>query len=239
MDSFPPAQAKAATVGNQVYLGLKDRILAHSFRMGDLLREEEVAAWFSASRLPAREALRQLEQEGLVARVGRRYTVRRYTPAEILVTYRIRAALEHLGVELAVSRLDDAQEAVIATLLDEQRSAAIAGDRAEFSRLDKSFHLSIAAVGSNPALTRELEVILNRVTLIRSHEIGIDSGPVAAYEDHCRIFESVRRRDPEIAKAELNYHYATTLRLHEVEGLAMTPPRPAVSRRSSPLDMNP
>lgn len=234
--SLPP---KTARLGDQVYLGLKARILGHGFRMGDLLREDEVAAWFSASRLPAREALRRLEQEGLVARVGRRYTVRSYAPAEILVTYRIRAALEHLGAELAVALMDEAQEAAIAATLDEQRRAAAARDRAEFSRLDKAFHLAIAAVGGNAALLRELEVVLNRVTLIRSHEIGIDSGPMAAYHDHCRIFEAVRRRDAAVARAELDYHFVTTLRLHDADLRLQVPPRAAVGPLTRPPEIRP
>lgn len=229
-DDQPASRSKAPALGDQVYLGLKTRILGHEFRMGDPLREDEVATWFSASRLPAREALRRLEQEGLVARVGRRYTVRAYTPDEILVTYRIRAALEHLGAELAVAHLTDAHEAAIAADLAEQRIAAQSRDRGEFSRLDKLFHMSIAAIGSSPALTRELELVMDRVTLIRSHEIAIDSGAMAAYDDHCRIFEAICRRDAAIARSELDYHYATTLLLHHMNPVAQVPPRPDVRR---------
>lgn len=209
--------ARARSLGDEVYEGVQAKILCHELRMGDPLREDEVASWFSASRIPAREALRRLEQEGLVARVGRKYTVRRYTEAEILVTYRIRAALEHLAVALAAPTLDDAQSEEIEAVLVRQKDAATRADRGAFSLLDLAFHMSFARISGNGALIHELGLIMNRVTLIRGHELAIDSGPLAAYDDHRRIFEAARRRDIPTACAELDYHYATTLRLHGVE----------------------
>ncbi|QDL94623.1 GntR family transcriptional regulator (plasmid) [Paroceanicella profunda] len=204
------------TRGDAVYEGLKARILGHDFRMGTPLREDEVAGWFGASRLPAREALKRLELEGLVERLGRKYAIRAYSFPEILVTYRIRAALEHLAVDLACAQAGEEDLARIAAVLDQQAGALRTASRGEFSELDSVFHLGLARIGRNPALLRELEVILNRVRLIRSNEIDVDSGPPGAYADHCRIFEALRRRDAATARAELDYHYSTTLRLHRL-----------------------
>lgn len=221
MDAPGQADGDEAFRGNAVYAGLKDRILRHEFRMGTPLREEDVAGWFGTSRVPAREALRRLGQEGLVERIGRRYAIRRYTYDEIVVVYRMRAALEHLAAELAVARRGEGLDRVAAVL--ERQKAAIEGtSRGEFSELDVAFHLAVAEIGGPPLLSRELELVLTRARLIRSDEIDRDSGPRAAYDDHCRIFAALARGDAGTAKAELEYHYSTTLRLHLRSGAGPT-----------------
>ncbi|WP_171060904.1 GntR family transcriptional regulator [Poseidonocella sp. HB161398] len=213
----PPAltDPAPATRAAEIYAELKGRLLSHRYRMGDVLREEEVASWFGASRLPARDAMRQLEHEGLIERSGRRYRVRHYDYHAVQVTYRMRAALEHMSVELAVARGGAADFDRLAANLDAQERLVEAPDRAQFTALDIAFHLDIARLGGNPMLVAELSKLLDRVRLIRSDEIGRDNGPAAALEDHRRILHAIRRGDAASAKAELDYHYATTVRLHD------------------------
>ncbi|MBT9383746.1 GntR family transcriptional regulator [Pseudooceanicola sp. CBS1P-1] len=219
----PDDPARPASTGQQVYEGLKERLLCHEFRMGHVLREDEVAAWFDASRLPAREALKRLEYEGLIERSGRRYAVRHYDLEAVIVTYRMRAALEHLAVDLAMEaqdqgRLPPAAFAPLAQMLEAQRAAVDTLPRAIFSRLDAEFHLGIAALAGGAALLADLARLLDRIRLIRSDEILVDSGPLAALEDHHRILAALERGDGATAKAELNYHYSTTVRLHQPGG---------------------
>lgn len=209
-----PALADGLSRGEAVYEGLKAGILQHRFRMGDPLREEDVATWFGASRAPARDALKRLETEGLVERIGRKYAVRNYSYDEIVVTYRMRAALEHLSVELAVARADDAGIAALGAELDAQRAVLGSTGRGEFSDLDARFHMALARLSGNEMLQRETETILNRARLIRSDELEIDNGPEGAFADHCRIHSALVRRDARTAKAELDYHYTTTVQLH-------------------------
>jgi DNA-binding GntR family transcriptional regulator len=224
VDANPTSETDDAFRGSTVYAGLKERILRHEFLMGTPLREEDVAGWFGTSRVPAREALRRLAQEGLVERVGRRYTIRSYSYDEIVVVYRLRAALEHLAVERAIANRDSANRDSgfdkISSVLDRQQEAVQRASRGEFSALDTEFHLAIAEISGLPMLSQELELVLNRARLIRSNEIGRDSGPRAAYDDHCRIFAAIERGDESTAKAELEYHYFTTLRWHTGAAIA-------------------
>lgn len=201
--------------GEAVYEGMKAGILHHRFRMGDPLREDDVASWFGASRAPARDALKRLETEGLVERIGRKYAVRNYSYDEVLVTYRMRAALEHLSVDFAVQRASDAEIEALRDELDAQLAVLQNASRGEFSELDARFHMALARLSGNEMLLRESETVLNRARLIRSNELDKDNGPAAAYADHCRIHAALLRRDADTAKAELNYHFITTVRLHQ------------------------
>ncbi|MER5172388.1 GntR family transcriptional regulator [Thioclava kandeliae] len=211
-----PEKHQPQTRGSEIYEGLKARLISHEFRMGDPLREEDVATWFGASRVPARDALKRLESEGLVERVGRKYAVRNYSYDEVEVTYRIRAALEHLAVDRLVKSARDEDLDRIAHVLDRQSGALASSSRAEFSALDADFHMLIAELSQNSMLVAETRRVLDRVRLIRSNELERDNGPAAALADHQRIFAALARRDGATAKAELDFHYATTLRLHEI-----------------------
>ncbi|PWL18341.1 hypothetical protein DKP76_04350 [Falsochrobactrum shanghaiense] len=201
------------STGDLVYSGLKQRILGHELEMGAPLREEDVANWFESSRAPARDALRRLEQEGLVVRNGRRYAIRSFTYHEVMITYRQRAALEFLAVEYAVKR-GQAALAPVEAILEQQKLAFAAATRSQFSQLDRAFHLALAELSGQPLLVNELSIILDRVQLLRTTELRRDAGPQGAYLDHCRIFDALKRGQASIAQAELEYHYATTVRLH-------------------------
>ena len=206
------------TAGDLVHEMLRARILGHELSFGTPLREDEVAGWFSTSRVPAREALRRLEQEGLVERVGRRYAVRSFDYDAVVIIYRQRAALEHLAVELAVERLHTGDpDHVLAPLranIAAQQTAIAHATRAQFSDLDKEFHLEIARISGQAMLVQELDLILNRVQLIRTAEIARDAGTRGAHADHCRILAAIERGHAATAKAELDFHYMTTVRLH-------------------------
>ncbi len=215
MNDHTTPLSQPLTRAADIHAQLKSRLLSHRFRMGDILREEEVASWFGASRLPARDAMRQLEHEGLIERHGRRYRVRMYDYKAVQVTYRMRAALEHLSVDLAIAHGTASDFDALDSILSHQKALVDAKDRALFSAGDAEFHLAMARIGRNDTLVQELGKLLDRVRLIRSDEIGKDNGPVAAYDDHLRILHALRRGDANTAKAELDYHYDTTVRLHD------------------------
>ena len=231
MTSLPASPERddslSQTAGDLVYSALKARILGHEFRLGTPLREDEVASWYDTSRVPARDSLRKLEQEGLVERAGRRYQVRQFSYDEVFIIYRQRAALEFLAVEYAAEARNGpgglAALADIRAVIEDQRQAIQRASRSEFSHLDKEFHLRIARVSGKGLLVRELEIILNRVQLIRTAELERDAGPVGAFQDHCRIFQALERGDAATAKAELEYHYTTTVRLHKQATASDTP----------------
>ncbi len=224
-DATSPDAGAPLSTGDMVYSGLKRRILRHELEMGAPLREEDVANWFDSSRVPARDALRRLEQEGLVVRNGRRYAIRSFTYDEVVITYRQRAALEFLAVEYAVRRGREAL-APVEAILEQQERVLDAATRSEFSQLDRAFHLALADLGGQPLLVQELSIILDRVQLIRTTELQRDAGPRGAYLDHCRILDALQRGQVSIAQAELEYHYATTVRLHAGRGMGEPVSRP-------------
>lgn len=108
MDKFRLTEQDRATLQLKVTTKLRDLILKGEFKMGDRIMQEEWAKKLGVSRMPLREALKQLEIEGLVRLEPRRSAV--VTPVsveDIEEIYQLRAILEGVAVEKSLPFLDE------------------------------------------------------------------------------------------------------------------------------------
>src|SRR5690606_38513569 len=118
--------------------GLRHQILRGELAPGSRIRQEELAAEFGASRLPVRDALRQLEAEGLVRLVANTGAwVQRLSLAECTEVYLVRERIEPLLLRLSAPHLSREQLDRLAGLADQMQEA----DLETFLRLDREFHL--------------------------------------------------------------------------------------------------
>src|SRR5690625_3471497 len=96
------------TVHNRVLNQLRQRIISGYFKKGQHLVQDEVAALFKVSRMPVREALRQLETEGMVEFIPHKGAiVRSMTMDDIEEIYTIRAMLEALALKKSISLITE------------------------------------------------------------------------------------------------------------------------------------
>ena len=121
---------------------LRQAIWNRQLQPGIRLREEELAEALNVSRGPVREALIQLEYEGLVIREQNRgASVARLEREDLDEVYSLRMALEKLAVQLAVKNHNDSHLAQMQVVLDDMRSVldeTVTVQRA--ADLDVSFH---------------------------------------------------------------------------------------------------
>lgn len=122
----------------RIVAGLRQQILHGTLAPGSRIRQEELAAEFGASRLPVRDALRQLEAEGLVRLVANSGAwVQRLSLAECTEVYLVRERIEPLLLRLSAPHLSPEQLDRLGGLVDEMQGA----DLETFLRLDREFHL--------------------------------------------------------------------------------------------------
>jgi DNA-binding GntR family transcriptional regulator len=121
---------------------LRDAIFHGSFMPGESLREEQLAAMLDVSRGPVREALVQLEREGLViVRRHRGATVARLSRSDLEDVYSLRLALERLAVQRAARYATDQDFAAMETVLAAFDVALAHGpSEKEVAELDVRFH---------------------------------------------------------------------------------------------------
>ena len=147
--------ARAQSLREQIHDQLRAAILSGEFAPGTALVEAELAVRLGASRTPVREALHQLETEGLLERRGvRGMVVRELTPDDVNCIFEIREALESLAARRACRRMTPATLAELDEIVARMRAAA--DDPNEMERLDTAFHDRILSVAEGERLRRML-----------------------------------------------------------------------------------
>ena len=142
MEKFRLTDQDRATLQFKVTTKLRDLILTGEFKMGDRLMQEEWANKLGVSRMPLREALRQLEVEGLVRIEPRRGAV--VTPVsieDIEEIYELRAILEGEAILKSLPNLTDEDIEELEILYEEMVTLnGDAKDMETFMRLNRQFH---------------------------------------------------------------------------------------------------
>ncbi len=138
----PLAPIGLQSLRHHVLQTLREAIITGQFQPGDRLVEEELCQQLGVSRGPVREALRQLEQEGLVVSFPYRATeVIGVTEAEIReVLMPLRLTLERFAFRHALPQIDADDFATLTQLVASMRDAAAAGDLARIVAADLHFH---------------------------------------------------------------------------------------------------
>jgi len=190
---------------------LRTAILDGSYRPGERIRQEDVAARSGASRIPVREALRMLAAEGLVTLVANSGAwVTKLTMAECAEMYLIRERLEPLLLRTSMPQLE---EAAIGRLGDLTQAMEAAGtDVDAFLRADREFHLSSYA----GATAGETWQIIHRMWNTTQHyrreftQRAAQSGLGVTHLEHRLLLDCVRRQDADDAERVLVTHIRRT-----------------------------
>lgn len=140
---------------HQVRETLRQAILDGTLKPGERLVESALARQLGVSETPVREAIRELENAGLVITYPHRATfVRTYTREELSEMYSLRAHLERLAVRLAISRLSPEDHAQLQALVEEMLAYAQEGDVAAIVEADVSFHAYVVERSGHALLAR-------------------------------------------------------------------------------------
>lgn len=178
---------------------LRDRILSGAVGGGDRLVEGRLSEELGVSRMPVREALRQLAAEGLVTIEPRRgASVTQYSDDQVRELVEVRATLEGLNAKLAAKRHDPAQIAELQTILSEGvRLAAESGDALTLVRLNQRFHDALANVASNSVLRDMMRSLRARTALLFA-PVNRTRGK-QNWDEHAAILRAVIDGDAELA----------------------------------------
>ncbi len=198
-------QIARPSVADTVFDELHQQILALELPPGAKLSEVDVARALGVSRQPVRDAFYRLSKLGfLVIRPQRATTVSAISERMVMQARFIRSAIEAETVRLACDRLTAEGFAALEALIDRQKAAVAAGDRKGFHALDDAFHRELCArAGQAHAwdVIRENKAHMDRVRLL-----SLTFGSQDALDDHLKIMEALRARDPARAMEEMRSH---------------------------------
>jgi DNA-binding GntR family transcriptional regulator len=184
---------------DSVVKAIQGAIFSGELKLGQRIMEEELAATFQISRATVREALRRLEQVGLVQIKPRRGTfVTRLTLTEIERTCRLRAALEGLAARYASERLTERDWRAVKQVLNEMKAAAETRDLATFLKLDRRFHELIWTLADDDQLTYVLRFLSSPYfAFVASVSTLLLSDVRKIYRAHEKYLKVLRGRHPE------------------------------------------
>jgi len=190
----------------QVYMTLKEQILNGVHAPGQKLKVTKLAEMLNTSRTPIREALRSLEAEGLVvSRPSHGVEVTNFNDESMDSLFQCNSVLEGLAARQAAENIDEA------SLLLMEECLFLAEKYHEQDQMDKVFekntlfHDTIVKSSNNPILIQLISQIRSLVLAYRSMERTHKFRPTFL-EEHWRIFNAIRDRNPELAESLMRQH---------------------------------
>jgi len=193
---------------------LRSAILSGRVHPGAPIPLDDVAARFSLSHIPVREALKTLMAEGLVEHEPRgAYVVARLTRAELAELYIVRASLERAAITAAVARATDEDVARAARALRELETATATGGSDDHHRWSRRFHLALIEPCRMHRLLQMFERAWNVTEPGRPMLHASAAATAALADDHVAMLDAFAARDAGTLTTLNDVHYQ---RLHEI-----------------------
>jgi len=201
----------AAPLRAQAVEVLRGAILSQNLSEGERLVERELIARLGVSRTTVREALRELESEGLVEVIPQRgAVVATITPTDARDLYDARVAIEALTVRRFVERADEASVEQLVSAVEAY--AAVADDDhniAEMLAIKDDFYAALAGGAHAPALAQLLMSLQARVRVLRARSLGQPGRPRASAEELRELVRAIQDRDADRAAELCSAHVQT------------------------------
>jgi len=186
---------------------LRNQIFDGTLQPGDRIVESRLARELGISQTPVREALRELEQMGLVVSYPNRgASVRRLDPRDVEEMYSLRAHLEALGIARAIGVMSEDDLQALEALITGMQLAAQDDNPQRLTELDTSFHEYILERADHHLLLRTWQGIspLNwtMLTVLRLRDRNL----AELADRHRPIVEALRSGEPSRAEAVIRDH---------------------------------
>ncbi|MFG6279867.1 GntR family transcriptional regulator [Microbacterium sp. S16(2024)] len=186
---------------------LRDLILDGDLTPGQKLVERDLTEAFGVSRSLLREALQQLQAEGLIVNVLHRGpSVAVITEHEAREIYAVRALLEsRAGRDFVENATDDDVDA-LAAAVDALRDPGVQDDPHRQLVVKNEFYAALLAGGGNATIAQLLKQLNNRVTMLRRVSLSQPGRLVQTTQELEEIVDAARRRDGDLIAKLLSDH---------------------------------
>lgn len=191
----------------KVFEEIEQAILSGVYSIGDQLVESKISLELGVSRTPVREALKQLELDGLVKTIPNRGTfVIGISTEDIVDIYTIRVAIEGISSKWAAERITEEKIKELETIVELQEFYSSKGDVLQLLQLDSKFHEVIYDVSGSRILKHTLASFHNHSKRARESSLLSAGRTIEAVKEHRAIFEAIANKDAEEAKKLTETH---------------------------------
>jgi DNA-binding GntR family transcriptional regulator len=204
--------------GEAAYASLIDALRSGDFAPGDRLREEDVAKRLKLSRTPVREALRKLENNGIVEhrpRIGA--VIRKLSQTEVVELYEMRIVLERTAASMAAQHGSEAEfdalDDMNGRILDARDTPTLG------AAINQDFHEALYRAARNRFLLASAEAINNALILLGPTTYLDPDRIRIVVSQHSDVITALRQRDGDHAAEAAEAHLQTSLR-YRLKGMS-------------------
>jgi DNA-binding GntR family transcriptional regulator len=195
----------SSSQGQAAYARMLEEIRQGVLGPGARLRETELAARFGISRTPIREAIRQLEADGLVVHVAHfGAAVRSLDYAEVMELYEMRAVLEATAARMAALAASEIELEELEAINAEMRAASENPGLAY--SLNRQFHTTLLDAARNRFLVKSAAAMEKTLLILGRSTLSDPMRVQEAADEHARLTAALRSRDPALAEREMRAH---------------------------------
>ena len=199
-------------MGARVYQALLNSIVTGQIESGAPLRPDVIASQLEVSTTPVREAMHQLESDGLVIKLPYQgWFVREFTSQQIQDLFEFRIALERFGVRLACERITDEEVAWLRNHQFVGKAALAAGNRDAYRVYNRDLHAAIMKAARSSYLSSVMGQLRLQTEMLSARTIRIEGRPSRAFEEHGRLVELIAKGDASAAEQLIQDHISSAL----------------------------
>jgi DNA-binding GntR family transcriptional regulator len=204
----------------RVFNKLREDILSGVYHENEELKEITIGAELGVSRTPVREALRQLELEGLVTMIPNKGAyVTGITSKDIHDIYIIRSYLEGLCAKWACEHITEAEIEALDEVLYLSDFHARRSHHEQLVELDNKFHDLIYKACGSKILNHVLSDFHHYVERVRKITLSMPGRASKSCQEHAAIVDAIRKRDGNLAEALAHEHIINTIKNMDEQGL--------------------
>ncbi len=206
--STATSDGRVASTPDLVRDALRKAIFSGELAAGMQLRQDELASRFGTSRIPVREALRQLESEGLVTlHPNRGAAVSSVSLEDVLELLEIRIGLECRALKLAIPNMVDADLDSAAEILGGYDNEP---EPQKWGEMNWRFHETLYVPCNRPKLLSMIELNYGHVSRFVRLQVSLAAGKQQPNREHWAILDACRAGDANTAIKLLEEHIVHT-----------------------------
>jgi DNA-binding GntR family transcriptional regulator len=199
------------TLVDRISTILEQRILSGELKPNSKLSEPKVADEFGVSRIPAREALRLLEEKKLVRLTHSGRVVNQFNRKDFQEIYELKNVIEAFGAMLGAQRASSHQLAQLQEAKDLMELQFARGDLDALELTNQKFHELMVFFSGNEKVIESFNTLVNQIRWATARSFRRPNRPANTIKEHFEIFEAYKNRQSQKVRELLERHSTNNL----------------------------
>ena len=201
-----PAITRQASLGQQVASAVRRDIITGKIPAGTALTQASLCETYDVSRIPVRDALIGLANEGLLTRNRRnQMIVTGFSTQDVIDTFKAEAYLSGLAARRAALNANDADIAYLEGLIEQGDNLDAAADKRALARISWNFHHRVNRMADSPRLLATLRAV--SIPLLQDFVSELPSWWDASQDEHRAIADALRARNADRVETLIFEHF--------------------------------